>query len=551
MLRSLYIKNYAIIDEIQLDFADDLNIITGETGAGKSIMLGALKMLLGERASTNQYPDNDEKSVIEGTFDIGGLGLQDFFEQNELEYNDQTIIRRELLPGGKSRSFVNDSPANLNVLLELRSSLIDIHSQHDSLELRSNEFQLRVVDAFADHASLLTEYKKKYLLLKEKKKTYDELNENKEKIAKEKDFIAFQLEELNQYPLDTWDQEIIEQDLSKMEHAEEIKKTLYHSTQVIDHQEGSLLDILQEILSSQRKVEKYAPELQSKNNSLEAIVEELKEWSKDISRSESDIEYNADRIQSLREDLDSIYKLLKKHHKGTLEELKILKGELEVQLHQMEHSDDYILQLKEELKREYKECLSLAEQISHNRKNAIPFIEKQLLDNLKYLQLDNSQFKIWINTSPEIFKETGIDEVRYLFSANMGKEPQELKNAISGGEMSRFMLSIKSMMAQKIKLPTLIFDEIDTGVSGDVAYKVANNLEFLSQNHQIIAITHLPQIASKGQSHLFVYKTIKDNKSISYIKKLNKEERIHEVAKMLSGASITERSLANAKELLG
>lgn len=550
MIKQLRIQNFAIIDQMTISFSDSLNIITGETGAGKSILLGALGLLMGERAQSNSAKNPDLKCVVEGVFDVSKLRIKPWFEQNELDYSTETIIRRELLPGGKSRAFVNDTPCTIQILSELGLQLVDIYSQHDSLELKNHDFQLKIIDAFAQNEELLKQYQEVYFRLKKNKAAYERLLASHQDKEKEKELIEYHLKEMQIHDFELWDFAKMETDLSLMENAIEIKQTLSASVHLFKSDEQNLQSALQDLLNRQRKFEKVATELESLNDSFQAVLEELKEVFNRYERFEEGIDFDEEQILHLREQIDFINKLILKHRKQHFAELVEYKKELEKSLEMLENSDTHLIELKEQLKKDYIYCMQLAEQLTEKRKSTFELVEKTLMGYLVELGMENSQFKIWINSSKDLMRESGIDQIRFLFSANKGIAPQDLKNAISGGEMSRFMLSIKSMMAKKINLPCLIFDEIDTGVSGMVANKVANILEELTAQHQVVAITHLPQIASRGAHHLYIYKDKTADITQSSIKILTSDEREMEIAKMIAGDQVTETSLAGARELL-
>lgn len=550
MLLSLEIKNFAIIDKIQLEFSPRLNIITGETGAGKSIILGALGLLKGERAQANQMLHPDEKGFIEGRFNIEKLELKNYFEYNDLDYAPEILIRRELLPGGKSRAFINDTPCSIQLLQELGEKLVNIHSQHDSLELKSHQFQLQIVDAYADIKPLKMDFKSQFNDLSALKSEYARLIDLKSKGDKELELKKYHFEELNQYDINAWDWSKMETDLEWMENAMEVKLLLQASSNALSYDEMNLVDALTDILNKVRKYDKTSSELQKINETLANTIEELKQTSKDYESMNNKIEYDEEQILELQSKIQFGVNIMRKHQVNEFHSLLNIKEQLALDLSKIENLDTEINSLMSKIASIEKSCLQLAHHISTKRKAVLPEIEKTLLNYLVEMKMEESQFKIQMTTDEQQMTEIGIDSVRFLFSANKGKEPQDIKNAISGGEMSRFMLALKSMMAKKIQLPTLIFDEIDTGVSGIVASKVAMILEKLTEQHQVIAITHLPQIASRGDYHLMVYKETNETNTLSKIKRLDSEARELEIAKMISGENITETSLAGARELL-
>ena len=550
MLKRLLIRNYAIIDEVEIDFSPRLNIITGETGAGKSIILGALGLIKGERAQTQMVRSVNKKCTIEAVFDLSEMKLDAWFQAAQLPFNKLTTVRRELSADGKTKAFINDIACNVSSLQELGNKLVEIHSQHDSLELKSTEFQLEVVDAFADNASLKLEMAKAFSSLKSMQKEYLLLVHSQSKSQAEKDLQTYQLQELNQYDFEEWDQTKIESDHLLAENALEIKQLLSGSVRAMKQDEVNLLDSLKEILSRLRKFEKFSKELTDINEQMDSSLEQLGEIARDYEALADNTEFDEEQLIELREKVEFIHKMLRKHQITSLSALSVLKQDLATALHYGENLNEKMAELELALSSQKTKCLDLATQLSNRRKGVLSLIETQLLDNLKELQMENSQFQIELISDKNNLSEKGYDSVEFLFTANAGSPLRELKRAVSGGEMSRFMLAIKSLIAQKIDLATMIFDEIDTGVSGIVANKVASVLDKLSKSHQIIAITHLPQIASRGGHHISVYKTTENNITTTHLKLLHQADREIEIARMISGESITPASLTSARELL-
>lgn len=550
MLKRLLIRNYAIIDEVEIDFSPRLNIITGETGAGKSIILGALGLIKGERAQTQMVRSADKKCTIEAVFDLSEIKLEPWFQSVQLPFNKLTSVRRELSADGKTKAFINDTVCNVSLLQELGAKLVEIHSQHDSLELKSADFQLEVVDAFAENAALNIEMSRAFLSLKSMQKEYQLLVQSQSKSQAEKDLQTYQLQELNQYDFDEWNQEKIESDHLLAENALEIKQLLAGSVRTMKDDEVNLLDSLKEILSRLRKFEKYSKELAGINEQMDSSLEQLTQVARDYEVLADDTEFDEEYLNELREKVEFIHKMLRKHQAANLSDLILLKQDLATALNYGENLNEKITELEKALAKQKLECIDLASKLSVRRKGVLSLIENQLLNNLKELQMENSQFQIELLSDETNLSEKGIDSVEFLFTANAGSPLRELKRAISGGEMSRFMLAIKSLIAQKIDLATMIFDEIDTGVSGLVANKVATVLDKLAKAHQIIAITHLPQIASRGSHHISVYKTTDNNVTTTHLKQLHQADREIEIARMISGESITPASLASARELL-
>lgn len=550
MLQRLIIRNYAIIDEIEIEFNDGLNIITGETGAGKSIILGALGLIKGERTQSQMMRSADKKCVIEAIYDVSNYPLQEWFVSNNLLYSSQAIVRREINSDGKSKAFINNGSCNVNLLQELGDKLIEIHSQHDSLELKSNDFQLDVIDAFAENQTHLSDLKTSFAEYKTLQREYDILIQSQSKSQAEKDLQQYHLTELNTQDFELWNLEQLENEHSLMENSLEIKQSIGLSVSNLKENEINLIDSLKEILNRMRKFEKVSKDLETINEEMDHAIDNLSQISRDYESLADNIDFDEERLIELRDKVDFINKMLKKHGKTSISELSEYKNELFTALNYTENLSEKITELELSLNKKYTTCITISKTISDRRKRLLPTIEKSLLTYLYELQLDSSQFQIELETNEKELTDKGFDKVEFLFTANAGSPLRELKRAISGGEMSRFMLAIKSLIAQKINLPTLIFDEIDTGVSGPVANKVAATLQNLATKHQIIAITHLPQIASRGNYHLWVYKETQNNVTQTRLKKLSNSEREYEIAKMISGEEITESSLVTARELL-
>ncbi len=549
MLKHLSVQNYALIDKLEVEFTDGLTIITGETGAGKSILLGALGLIAGSRADTQALQDKTKKCVVEAVFDIKDHSLKDFFESHELDHENTTSIRREINSEGKSRAFINDTPVTLNQLKELAEYLIDIHSQHQTLTLNGSAFQLSVVDSFADHEILLQEYSEGFKKFKKLEKQLNNLIEKESQAKKDLDYFQFQFNELDEANLQTDQQLAMEQELEILNNSEEIKSNLSKAAGGLSGGEHNLLSSLNEIKVILASMAKFKPEINELSIRLSSSYIELKDITAELESLEHDILYNPKRIEELNLKLDAVYRLLLKHQVKTIEELILIKNDLSDKLLDFSSLEAEIEKVNTELKALQKSLQVLAKKISGNRKKTIPKIEKEIASLLSSLSMPNAQLKVE-NEESEILTANGLDKVSFLFSANKGSDFKELNKVASGGELSRLMLSIKSLIAQLTALPTIIFDEIDTGVSGDVADKVGSIMHQMAKGMQVITITHLPQIASKGQSHLFVYKEDKQNKTFSNIRKLAAEERIQEIAKMLSAGTPTAAAINNAKELL-
>ncbi len=549
MLKQLSIKNYALIDILEVEFSDGLTIITGETGAGKSILLGALGLVAGGRADTLALQDKTKKCVIEALFYNLQNALKDFFLANELDYENTITIRREINPEGKSRAFINDTPVTLNQLKELGEQLIDIHSQHQTLTLHGSEFQLQVVDAFANHIDLMEAYMVDYKRIKILEKQLNELIEKESKAKKDQDYFQFQFNELEDASLNSNQLVSMEQELEALNHVEEIKSTLSKAAVGLSGGEQNLLSLLNEIKIALASIAKFKQDITELSLRFTSSFLEIKDIAHELESIESDMVYDPKRIEELGQKLDVIYRLQHKHQVKTIEELIAIKNELSDKLLDFSSVEAAIEKIKKELGDLQKTVLVVAKKMSINRKKVIPKLEKEIVSLLISLSMPNAQFKVEHLESEQLNKN-GLDTINFLFSANKGSDYKELNKVASGGELSRLMLSIKSLIAKHTSLPTIIFDEIDTGVSGDVADKIGTIMNQMAKNIQVIVITHLPQIASKGQSHLFVYKADKDNKTYSNIKKLTSEERVQEIAKMLSTGTPTPAAISNAKELL-
>jgi DNA repair protein RecN (Recombination protein N) len=562
MLQKLTINNYALIDNLEIGFDSGLNILTGETGAGKSIILGALSLILGQRAESKYFFNQQKKCVIEGVFKISGFHLADFFEENDLDYETETVLRREISADGKSRAFVNDTPVNLTALKQLGEKLIDIHSQHATLEINDPEFQLLIVDSVARHADLLFDYQTKFKAYKKSLSKLNHLIAESDKAKADLDYFQFQFDELEKGALVADEQEVLELELNTLNNAEEIKRNLLNANYLLQDGEAAALIQLKEAGQALGSIEKYNPAVAELHQRINSAIIELKDVAAEIEGIEEHTFIDEARAEEVNTRLSMIYNLQKKHRVNTNAELLQIQDELSEKIQQALFSDEAIEKLQKQIAADKAELEKLAAQLSVNRKKAIPDIEKQVLETLAEMGMGNSTLKIEQNPTPPpppkggadspavVLTATGIDNIKFLFSANKGHALAEMSKVASGGELSRLMLSIKSIVAQYTALPTIIFDEIDTGVSGEVANKVGIIMERLAKNLQVITITHLPQIASKGQSHYFVYKDDSEAATFTRIKQLNKDERVLEIAKMLSGDKPGESALQNARELL-
>jgi DNA repair protein RecN (Recombination protein N) len=556
MLQKLSISNYALIDNLEISFDSGLNILTGETGAGKSIILGALSLILGQRAESRYFFNQQKKCVIEGAFKIDNFHLKSFFEDNDLDYEAETVLRREISADGKSRAFVNDTPVNLNSLKLLGEKLIDIHSQHATLEINDPEFQLLVVDSVAKHPDLLNDYQTKFRAYKKGTAKLQQLIEESDKAKADLDYYQFQYDELEKAGLAADEQEQMEQELYTLNNAEEIKRNLLGANFLMQEGGAAALIQLREAEQQLAALTKFNPQIEELQERLNSTIIELKDIAAEIHNLEQRTHTDEARAADINTRLSLVYNLQKKHRVNTIGELLQLQDELSGKIQQAVFGDEVIEKLQQQLATDKKDLEQLASQLSANRLNAIPVIEAQVLQTLAEMGMNNSALKIDLNPTPERnsplggLGENGIDVVRFLFSANKGHALAEMSKVASGGELSRLMLSIKSLIAKNTALPTIIFDEIDTGVSGEVANKVGQIMEQLAGNLQVITITHLPQIASKGNSHYFVYKDDEAATTYTRIKQLDANERILEIAKMLSGDKPGESALQNARELL-
>ncbi|QQS30592.1 MAG: DNA repair protein RecN [Sphingobacteriales bacterium] len=549
MLQKLYVKNYALIDELELSLTDNLNIITGETGAGKSIILGALSLILGQRVNTAAINNNKEKCIVEGSFLIGPYRLQAFFEENELDYEDETIIRREILPSGKSRAFVNDMPVTLDILQSLCEQLVSLHAQHQTLQLYDTGYHLHIIDTLANHTTLLSQYAGLFKNYRSNLNSLQKLESEYERFQKDLDFTLFQLNELEDAKLHNLnEQEALEKELSRLNHAESIRQALLQSLFALDEQELSVMQQLRSVKSFLAEVARFTSSVETLLERMESVSIELQDICNELGILEGDIVMDPERAAEINDRLNVIYKLQKKHRLNTIAELIELQEELSRQVRTVEQSDEEIKTLKSEIAKEHAQLLHLSGQISQQRKQQLPVFEQQINSLLAEVGMPNALVKM--KHSQTGLTLNGTDNVEVLFAANKGLPPSELRKVASGGELSRLMLCIQSLMADNTALPTLIFDEIDSGISGEVALKVGKVMQKLAKGHQVICITHLPQIASKGNAHYFVYKQTENDRTYTGIKLLKPEERVLEIAKMLSGDQPGQMAMANARELL-
>lgn len=549
MITSLSIENFALIEKLDIDFSNGFSIITGETGAGKSILLGALGLVLGKRADLTSLKNKDEKCIVEANFSIGKYDLESFFEANDLDYEQETIIRREILPSGKSRAFVNDSPVNLQQLQDLSFYLIDVHSQHQTLELSEEEYQFKIIDAIANNHELLIEFQSGLKKYRSAKSTLESKKNEFSSILKEKDYNEFLYQELESANLKEGELEELEQQYQALSNVEFIKENLSTLLSIATEEEFGILKNLKEFKAALQKNSSFSAEYQSLFERTNSILIEFDDIVKELSR-ESDLVFNdPEKLEAINQKLQLIYNLQKKHNVLTVVELIQIQTDLESKVVSVATLEEEIAKLENSIKDLELELDLIAAKISQSRREAIPNLSEKLIYILNQLGMPNVRFKIEIIPSGN-YHNNGKDALQFLFSANKGTDFGLLKKVASGGEMSRIMLAVKSILSQYSKLPTIIFDEIDTGVSGEIANKMGGIMRDMSKMMQVFAITHLPQIAAKGANHYKVYKTVLGENTVSELKLLNSDERIIEIAEMLSGKDISDSAVNHAKALL-
>lgn len=549
MLQSLTIHNYALIDSLDIDFFDGLSIITGETGAGKSVLLGALGLILGHRADISVLKDKEKKCFVEARFKINKLSLKYFFDENDLDYEDITTIRREINSNGKSRAFINDTPVNIRELKIIGAKLVDIHSQHQNLLLENDTFQLNVLDSFARNDEILENYYiiyKKYKILK---KQYQNLYENAQKSQSDLDYIQFQFEQLEKANLKIDEQETLESELEKLNHTEEIKQNLTNAYKILSDEQISVVDNLKLVKDSVQSIASFFPKIDEILARLESSYIEIQDITNDIDVIKENVEHDPNRIEFIRERLDTIYSLQQKHNVDSVENLLRIKEKLELEISKIDSYDFELNKLEKELKSVENSLEQISNVLTESRLNVFDDIENKIIESLITLGIKNAAFKISHKLSNN-YTVKGKDIIEFNFSANKNTDLQLLSKVASGGELSRLMLSLKSIIAEKDDLPTIIFDEIDTGTSGEIADKMGSIMKRMSMKMQVIAITHLAQIASKGDKHYLVYKEDNETSTYTDIKLLNNKERVLELAKMLSGENLSDAAIQNAKVLL-
>ncbi|MDR2499411.1 MAG: DNA repair protein RecN [Tannerellaceae bacterium] len=550
MLKSLFIQNFVLIDLLDIRFNDSFTVITGETGAGKSIILGALALALGQRADTRSVKSGEERCVIEAAFNVSKFELEEFFAENELEYDPDTcILRRELFASGKSRAYVNDSPASLNALKELGNRLIDIHSQHQNLLLADTKFQLKVVDVMAQNEPSLKAYRKLYGQWTGLKKELADLIARSNQAKQDEEYVRYQLEQLEEAKLSIDEPNELEEELAILANAEDIKSAMYRIGQQLNGDETGALIFIKDALNAAESLRRFMPEANEMVERLNSAFIDLKDLASDASYRAEDIEFDPERLEWINKRLDTLYTLQQKHRLPNVGALIELRDSYRAKLTDIESFEDQIEEIRKKAEAAALEVRQAAEELHLRRASAAERVAIELVANVSQLGMPNTRFRVELPAKQEP-DEDGIDDVRFMFSAHKTGELERVAQTASGGEISRLMLCVKAMIAGSTALPAIIFDEVDTGVSGDIADKMGVIMQQLGQTMQVVAITHLPQIASKGNEHYFVYKEDSPQQTLTQVRLLEGEERVMEIARMLSGASLTEASIANARDLL-
>jgi DNA repair protein RecN (Recombination protein N) len=548
MLKHLSIKNYTLIRQLEMNPSSSLNVVTGETGAGKSIILGALGLLLGHRADVKALWNENEKCITEGIFEISSYSLKSVFEEENLDFEEQTVIRREVSPTGKSRAFINDTPVTLDVMRKIGGRLMDIHSQHETLELGRHQFQLELIDSFAENEKLRNEYASRWKGFQQAKRDYESLSQEASALRQESDFVKFQLDELVKAGLKEGEQEKLESELSLLEHAEEIKAKLNNIIQVLGQSEYSVNQSLAGVKSDFQSLVGFSKEFEQLFTRIESARIELNDILSEVENANEKTEFDPTRAEQVSNRLSVIYQLQQKHRASSVGDLMKLQESLQEKANRTSNLDESLTTAEKNLKQKESELRNQADVLSKTRKKVAMPLCKQLISLLKELGIPEAQLEVvQSNIEPTA---SGSDDIEIVFSANKGMAPRPLAQVASGGEFSRVMFSIKYVMAEKKSLPTLILDEIDTGVSGEVAIRLGNRMKEMAQRHQVIAISHLPQIAAKADAHYFVFKDSSSSKTESQIRKLENHDRVTEIAKMIGGAKPSAINMENAKELM-
>ncbi len=549
MIRNLHIENYALIRSLHINFDNGFTVITGETGAGKSILLGAIALILGNRADASLLYEKSKKCFVEGEFDIQNLDLLPFFNDNDLDYQDITTLRREITESGKSRAFINDTPVNLQTLKELAVKLVDIHSQHQNLLLNNGEFRLNVLDQYAKIEADLKEYKKLLSQFRHLESEWKELVEKQHQAEQEKDYLEYLAAEFEKANLVAGEQEEIEKKIATLSNADLIKSKLFSSSQLLSEQENNILQQLLQVKNYGLEIAPFNADVEAISLRLEALYTELKDIAYDVAKIENNVEINPEELEQLQLRLDFIYFMQQKHHLNSVEELLNKKIEIEEKLSLYNDNEEAIVRLKQQMDEGYELAFAKASSLSSLRHAAKESLQNDIVATLHLLGMKDARFIVEIESGANL-TATGLDKVSFLFSANKGVVPEEIEKVASGGELSRLMLAIKSIISESALLPTVIFDEIDTGISGEVAAKVANLMKDISAKRQLLAITHLPQIASKGMLHYYVYKEVVHDKTFTNIRQIVDNERVEEIAKLMSGEKVTDSARKAASELL-
>lgn len=549
MLSQLSINNYALINQLSIDFSSGLSIITGETGAGKSILLGALGLVLGNRADLSSLKDTTKKCIVEAKVAISNYNLQDFFEEVDLDYEAETIIRREILPSGKSRAFINDTPVTLTVLNQLRVKLIDVHSQHQTMQLSDTNFQFSILDALAKNAPRIASYKRGFSQLNKLKRELLKLEEKQQEANKQYDYNLHLFKELEDAKIKVDEQEVLEEKLEKLNNIEEIKDNLAEALELSINEEIGIQNLLNTLDNRLSKIASFSKEYQELSARITSVKIEIDDVVSELEDANENVDFNPNEAEEINDRLQLLYNLQKKHLVNSNKELLAVFEEISEKVVAVESADEFIQKKQQEIASVSEKLDKVAGLITKARTASIPKLNKQLEVLLADLGMENARFSIKIKPTKNYFAN-GKDELTFLFSANKGGNFGELKKVASGGELSRIMLSVKTILSENTQLPTIIFDEIDTGVSGEVSNKIAAIMQQMSKNMQVIAITHLPQIAAKGNSHYKVYKAEVNGVTTTNLKQLTAEERVKEIAEMLSGKDISESALTHAKELL-
>ncbi|WP_036385416.1 DNA repair protein RecN [Muricauda sp. MAR_2010_75] len=549
MLANLSIQNYALIDDVNVTFSNGFTTITGETGAGKSILLGGLSLVLGKRADLTSLKNAEQKCVIEAEFDVSKYGLKPFFAENDLDYEDRTILRREILPSGKSRAFVNDTPVTLDVLRALGDQLVDVHSQHQTLRLTENDFQLKVVDALVDNADTLRDYRKHLAEYRKTSKELQELEDFQTSADKEHDYNSFLLKELEEAKLKDGMQEELEAEYEQLSNVEEIMEQLSAGFQLLNDEQLGILGRLGDLKRAFQNLSDFGPAYASLNERIQSVLIETDDIASELEQLKDSVEANPERLETVNGQLQQLYDLQKKHHVASVGELIGIREELSKKVEAVANIETKIKEKKNEVDQLAEQAEGQAKKIRNARNKVIPKLKSMLQENLHALGMPSASFKIEVNPS-ETFKPNGKDDLVFLFSANKGSDYGELKKVASGGELSRIMLTIKSILATYEQLPTMMFDEIDTGVSGEISNRMGEIMQQMSQTMQVFSITHLPQVASKGQHQFKVFKEEGEEGTSTRMKELSGDERVQELAEMLGGKSVSESALAHARQLL-